>query len=100
MEPDGRRTNLTRHPARDHLPAWSPDGERIVFSSRRDGNDEVYVMRADGSGIRNLTNHPSVDVMAKWSPDGTRIVFVSNRDGGFRLHVMTAEGTDVRPVER
>jgi Tol biopolymer transport system component len=35
--PGGGQRNLTRHPGRDHLPAWSPDGGRILLSSRRDG---------------------------------------------------------------
>ena len=44
-----------KHPnARIWYIAWSPDGSRIAFSSDRDGNDEVYVMNADGSGLRPL----------------------------------------------
>ncbi|MBI2918820.1 MAG: PD40 domain-containing protein [Chloroflexi bacterium] len=57
-------------------PAWSPDGERIAFVSRRDGNSEVYVMNADGSGQTNLTNTPGVDEwLPSWSADGSRIVY-------------------------
>ena len=42
---------LTRNPARDGSPAWSPDGRKIAFVSR----GEVYVMNGDGSGQRKLT---------------------------------------------
>lgn len=43
-------------------PAWSPDGEKIVFYSERDGGSgEIYVMDANGNNQQNLTNHPSGD---------------------------------------
>ena len=59
MTSDGANViNLTKHPARDSNPDWSPDGNQIVFSSKRDGNTEVYVMNADGTNPINLTNHP------------------------------------------
>lgn len=54
--------------AEGRSPAWSPDGRTIAFVSARSGNDEVYVVNADGSGLRNLTNHPADDRMPAWSP--------------------------------
>ena len=48
--------------------AWSPDGSKIVFDSNRDGNDEIYVMNADGSGQTNLTNNPARDFLPCWGP--------------------------------
>jgi len=62
MNADGsRQRRLTRNPANDVLPAWSPDGLRIAFVSKRDGNSEVYVMNADGSRQRRLTRNPADD---------------------------------------
>jgi len=75
-------------------PSWSPDGQQIVFRSNRDGDDEIYVMAADGSGQRNLTNHPASDADPAWSPDGTRIAFVSDRDGDGEIYVMDADGSN------
>ena len=79
----------------DRHPSWSPDGEHIVFSSWRDGNDEIYVMDADdGGNLQNLTNNPADDEYPSWSPDGERIAFVSDRDGGvtYEIYVMDADG--------
>jgi Tol biopolymer transport system component len=56
-------------------PAWSPDGSRIAFVSRRDGRFHVYLMNADGGGVRRLTNAAKDDHNPAWSPDGTRIAF-------------------------
>jgi len=47
-------------------PVWSPDGSRIVFTSSRDGNSEIYVMDADGQNLTNLTNHSADDFRASW----------------------------------
>ena len=68
---------------------------RIVFTSLRDGNNEIYVMDADGGNQENLTNHPAYDGQPDWSPDGTRIAFVSRRDGVSQIYVMNADGKNL-----
>ena len=69
---------------------------RIVFTSFRDGNYEIYVMDADGGNQENLTNHPAYDSQPDWSPDGTKIAFVSDRDSdATQIHVMDADGMNV-----
>jgi TolB protein len=69
------RRQLTNHPYRNGAfvdgnrnPAWSPDGTRIAFQSNHDGNWEIYVMNADGSGQTNLTNNPANDDFPIWQP--------------------------------
>ena len=64
---------LTTNPATDFDPTWSPDGMHIAFRSQRDGNDEIYVMNADGTCQTNLTNNPLGDWSPAWSPDGKQI---------------------------
>ena len=88
-------TRLTDNGAFDSGPAWSPDGRRIAFNSNRDGNWEVYVMNADGSGVTRLTDNDAVDGSPTWSPDGTRIAFDSTRDGDWDVYVMNADGSGV-----
>ncbi len=72
----------------------APSTGKIAFTSARDGNDEVYVMNAAGSGQTNLTNNLlAADFEPAWSPDGTQITFLSNRDGNFEVYVMNADGS-------
>ena len=49
-------------------PVFSPDGLRILFSSVRSGNAEIYVMEADGSAVERLTDDPSQNMFASWMP--------------------------------
>jgi len=79
-------------------PSWSPDGLRLTFSSDADGDDDVYIVNADGSGLANLTNNAGVaDRDPAWSPDGRAIVFASDRDGPGQteLYRMNADGTAI-----
>ena len=71
------------------------DPRQIAFSSNRDGNPEIYVMNADGSGVTRLTDHPGEDWDPKWSPDGQQIAFNSDRAGNLAIYVMNADGSDV-----
>jgi Tol biopolymer transport system component len=66
---------------------------KIVFQSGRDGNNEIYLMNADGTGLTRLTNNPASDTQPALSPDGARIAFTSNRDGNNDIYVMNADGT-------
>ena len=74
----------------------APRTAKIAFTSFRDGNDEIYVMDADGKNQHNLTNHPSGDYTPAWSPDGRRIAFYSQRLEGSGLYVMDADGKNQR----
>jgi TolB protein len=113
MRADGSRPRvLTRDRPRargpaplDTAPAWSPDGRRIAFASDRAGGEgEIYVMNADGSGVRRLTRTARhvIDATPAWSPDGRRIVFASSRAGHFNLELFTMrpDGTGLRRLTR
>ena len=82
----------------DGSPRWSPDGRWLAFVSNRDGNFEIYVMNADGSGPTRLTNTPGSEGTPAWSPDGRRIAFDSDRDGNREIYVMNPDGTNQRRV--
>ena len=78
----------------DYTPAWSPDGKQIVFRSVQNGQSDIYIIGADGSGLVNLTNNPAEDWSPSWSPDGKWIAFQSNRDGNWEIYRMKADGTE------
>ena len=90
-------TRLTTHSAIDTMPAWSPDGQQIVFASERDGKAELYVMRADGSNLRRLTNNGVPDLYPTWSPDGRTIAWVQVNGESGDLMLMNADGSNPRP---
>jgi hypothetical protein len=92
MEPDG--SDQTKIDDSGATPVYSPNGEKIAFTTFRDGNDEIYVMNADGSGATRLTNNPAIDYHPAFSPNGQQIVFASRRDGNYEIYVMDADGTD------
>jgi Tol biopolymer transport system component len=74
----------------DTAPVWSPDGQKIAFVSRRDGNREIYVMDSDGQNLANVTRHPADDWTPAWSPDSSRLAFSSFRTGSWEIFVMEA----------
>ena len=83
--------------------AKAPTTPKILFTSTRDGNREVYSMNPDGSEQVNLTQHPAEDLEAVWSPTGEQILFVSNRRdlrprGNRDLYLMDPDGSNVQRV--
>lgn len=78
--------------------AKAPETAKIVFSSNRDGNLEIYLMNPDGSGVVRLTDHPTRDYDPVWSPTGEQILFVSHRDGVRDLYLMNANGRNIEKV--
>jgi Tol biopolymer transport system component len=71
----------------DTFPKWSPDGRQIAFVRLRSvyvarpnayvSDGDIYIMNADGTGLRKLTQNEGIDKPFVWSPDGTRIAFIS-----------------------
>ena len=78
VRPNGKRlARLTHSPGNDAHPAWSPDGQWLVFASNRTGfkdetggmsDGEIFVMRADGSDLRQLTENTFEDGAPAWRP--------------------------------
>ena len=78
--------------------AKAPATAKIVFTSNRDGNPEIYIMNPDGSEQVNLTQHRASDSKPVWSPTGGQILFVSDRGGKEDIYLMNADGTNARKV--
>jgi dipeptidyl aminopeptidase/acylaminoacyl peptidase len=76
----GPARRLTTNKASDSAPAWSPDGTRIAFVSRRDGDTagQVYVIPVAGGEAERVTDMPLGAGDVKWLPDGRRLVFAAH----------------------
>ena len=71
----GTATRLTSGVAYDHQPRFSPDGASILFTTDRSGSENVWVMAADGTGIRPITSEGDKNMnSADWLPDGEYVV--------------------------
>ena len=111
------RYRLTNTPGYDAEATVSPVGDRMVFTSTRTGDIELFSMRLDGSDVRQLTNLPGYDGGAFYSWDGKRIVFRASRPQGedlaryrallaenlvrpsrMEIQVMNADGTGLRAI--
>lgn len=93
----------------DIMPATSPDGKWVAFTSNRDGNWEIYLSAVEIDWIRRITYDLSaIDLDPIWSPDGSQLVYESTRNGNWDLYLFdvgtgletrltTNEGDDTQP---
>jgi TolB protein len=98
MNPDGTGLQqLTDNTKEERAPAWSPNGDRIVFMCRTGVGTNAFdicVMNADGTEPMQLTHDLAFEGTPTFSPDGTQIVFGRNVSGAQQLFIMNADGTD------
>jgi TolB protein len=120
-KPDGSDLKpLVTGPGYDAEATVSPLGDRIVFTSTRDGDPELYVIDIDGKNPKRLTNEKGYDGGAFFSPDGKRIVYRANHPEGadelakydelvkehlvrptrLELFVMNADGSESRQITK
>jgi TolB protein len=82
----------------EESPTWSPDGEWIAYTSTFEGNQELYVIRKDGTERRRLTTHTGLDAHPSWSPDGERIAFATDRWGDLEIATADTYGGNVQRI--
>ena len=84
---------LTHNAAGDERPVYAPGGAKIVFSSTRSGNNDIWSMNPDGTNPTQLTTAASNDTRPTFSPFGNRILFTSNRGGDDEIWAMNVDGS-------
>ena len=92
----GKLERLISTDGYDAEASYSPDGKRLIFTSMRDDDQEIYVSDADGTNAHRITNVKGYDGGPFFSPGGDRIVYRSDRVGNGNLQIYTnnLEGTD------
>ncbi len=88
---------LTKSPGIDVSPTWSPDGSQVAFVSERGSGAQIYVMGADGSGVRRVSFSGSQNTSPAWSPKGDKIAFVG-RDGNFDVFTVNVDGSGMQRI--
>jgi Tol biopolymer transport system component len=80
-------------------PEYSPNGRQIVFVAHRDGDSEIFTIRANGTHRRQLTDNSGIeDIDPAYSPNGRQIVFSRKRSGGYEIFKMRSDGTHRRQL--
>ena len=78
-------------------PAWSADGTKLAYSSKIGGTGGIFIVNADGSGVRRVTNDVN-DGEPTWSPDGTKLAFVHVSNGRRRIVTTNLDGSGLTVV--
>jgi eukaryotic-like serine/threonine-protein kinase len=76
----------------------SPDGEWLAYSSQGERQEDISLIRKDGTARRQLTNDHFSDRFPRWSPDGSRIAFYSDRSGRYEVWLVSPDGTGLQQV--
>jgi len=91
-----RATRLTDSGSIDVSPCFSPDGTQIVFNSDRGGDQQLYVMAADGSGVKRISFGQGRYGTPVWSPRGDLIAYTRLHSDTFAIGVMRPDGSGER----
>lgn len=99
---DGENPKQITFDGNNFLGSWSPDGRRIAFTSDRggQGDNEIYVMNADGSQVEQLTDNAIDDAAPAWSPDGRYLAYHSYEQGVFNIYVYDLERRQSKALTR
>ncbi len=94
----GQPVWITQGSRQASSPNLSPDGEWLVFDSQGGQQEDLFVIRQDGTGLRQLTDDIHKDRVPRWSPDGKRIAFLSDRGGKWEIWTINSDGSGLQQL--
>lgn len=92
MDWDGGGTHNVTKQSQNVLPAWSPSGAELAFTSYMQGKPDLYIMAAGGGHPRLLSARPGINIGAQFSPDGSRIAATLSQDGNSEIYLLDRNG--------
>ncbi|MEE8448401.1 MAG: Tol-Pal system beta propeller repeat protein TolB, partial [Thermodesulfobacteriota bacterium] len=97
MDYDGYNVRrLTHNDSISVIPSWSPDGEKLLFTSYVSGNPDLYLAGLDGGKVIRLSRWPGLNLGGRWSAPANRIVLTLTKDGNPEVYTMKVDGSDLR----
>src|SRR5262249_25793044 len=94
----GQPVWITQGSRPTNSPHLSPDGEWLAFATWGGKQENLFVIRRDGTGLRQLTDDPYKDREPRWSPDGKRIAFYSDRTGKWEIWLINSDGSGLKQL--
>jgi Tol biopolymer transport system component len=94
----GQPVWITQGSRTANTPNLSPDGEWLAFDAQGGKQDDLFVVRRDGTGLRQLTDDIYKDREPRWSPDGKRIAFFSDRTGKWEIWTINSDGSGLQQL--
>jgi len=89
---------FTRGNSNDRQPAYAPDGQRVIFSSNRSGNLDLWELSTRNGMLRRLTDDPADDWDPAYVPDSKEIIWSSSRSGNLEIWKANADGSGARQI--
>jgi len=99
MDAEGGNVRRISFGANHHdAPAWSPNGDKIVYVARVDNAFDLYLYNIRSGQISKLTEIYGRNESPSWSPDGRHILFTSNVSGRNQIHAIDVDGRNFRKL--
>ena len=94
----GQSVGITQGTRWANTPHLSPNGDWLAFDSQRGKQDDLFVIKRDGTSLRQLTDDLYKDRRPRWSPDGKRIAFFSDRTGKWEIWLINSDGSGLKQL--